>query len=83
MPTKEKLYWNSNFGGLKECDVTAETDISFVGRVNYEFIDPNEFLFYKKEENKTWFWNKEEAISYNEKQEELQNKIKELQSQLV
>lgn len=64
---------------IRECSITAITELSIVARVkDYEF----ESICSINDKNKTWFDTREEAESYVEKQKQISEKIAQLEKEL-
>lgn len=65
-----------------EYKITSETELSYIAVSTFPGRIWNESIFAKNEEGKEWFWTKEEAKKHLEKQKEIRDQIKALESQL-
>ena len=78
------IYQNLN-GKTTEFEVVAETELSIVGRRNYENerINSWEALFDKENEGKVWFSSLEAYEAHESKQAELKARIAEIEKEFA
>lgn len=80
-----KIIYQNLTGKPAEFVVVAETELSIVGRRNYEseIVTAWEALFDKKNEGKTWFSSLEAYEANEAKQAELKARIAEIEKEFA